>query len=151
MTEFTTVAKVGAIPEGEGRSFSVAGRMVGIFLLHGEYFAINDLCLHMGASLAGGYIENHSVTCPWHAWRFSVKDGTWLDNPRVKTDAYPVRLEDDKIQVQVPPREEPPPAESGETSADSESPTCQANDQAAADSTTDSNNQSPPCGDNECK
>jgi nitrite reductase (NADH) small subunit len=107
MIEFTTVAKVGAIPEGEGRAFSVAGRMVGIFLIDGEYFAINDLCTHMGASLASGHVEDHAVTCPWHAWRFSVKDGTWLDNPRVKTDSYPVQIDGDNIQVQVEPREDP--------------------------------------------
>ena len=131
MTEFTTIAKVGAVPEGEGRSFSVAGRMVGVYLLDGEYFAINDLCPHMGASLASGHIEDHAVMCPWHAWRFSVKDGTWLDNPRVKTDAYPIRTEGDNIQVQVPPREEPPTADGSTTSdstpdsaCDGETPTC---------------------------
>lgn len=107
MPEFTTVAKVGAVPEGEGRTFTVDGRMVGVFLIDGEYFAINDLCPHMGASLASGHVENHSVTCPWHAWRFSVKDGTWLDNPKVKTDSWPVQVDGDSIQVAVPPRDSP--------------------------------------------
>lgn len=111
MSEFTTVAKVGAVPDGEGRAFTIDGRVVGVFLIDGEYFAINDLCPHMGASLASGHVEDHAVTCPWHAWRYSVKDGTWLDNPRgVKTDSWPVRLEGDSIQVAVPPKD--PPQES---------------------------------------
>ncbi len=103
MTEFHTVAKVGDIPEGEGRSFAVDGKMVGVFLTGGEYCAIDDTCPHMGASLASGYLEDGAVTCPWHAWRFCVKDGTWLDNPdsRVKTTAFPVRIVGDEIQVQV--------------------------------------------------
>jgi nitrite reductase (NADH) small subunit len=106
MSQFYKVAKEGAVPEGEGRAFAVEGRMVGVYLLGGEYFALNDFCPHMGASLAGGYVEDHAVSCPWHAWRFSVKDGTWLDNPKIKTDSYPVRVEDGMIEVQFPARKE---------------------------------------------
>jgi len=105
MSEFKSIAKVGAVPDGEGRAFTVDGRVVGVFLIDGEYFAINDLCPHMGASLSSGRIDGHSVWCPWHAWRFSVQDGTWLDNPKVKTDSWPVRVTGDAIQVKVPPQE----------------------------------------------
>lgn len=104
MAEFQTVARVGEIPEGEGRAFPVDGRMVAVFNVGGEYTAINDTCPHMGASLAAGYLEGTAVTCPWHAWRFCVSDGTWLDNPNAKlnTDCYQVRVEGDEIQVEVP-------------------------------------------------
>lgn len=101
MSEFQTVAQVGDIVEGEGKSFAVDGRMVGVFLVEGEYFAISDSCPHMGASLASGYVEDGAVTCPWHAWRFCVRDGTWLDNPKskLKTDCYRVRVVGNDIQV----------------------------------------------------
>lgn len=113
MSDFETVAKIGDIPDGEGRSFAVNGRMVGVFNISGEYSAINDTCPHMGASLASGYVEGSAVTCPWHAWRFCVKEGTWLDNPnaKVKTDAYEVRLDGNEIQVKVPPPPKPAPQE----------------------------------------
>ena len=103
MSNFHTVARVGDIPEGEGRAFDVRGRLVAVFHFDGEYWAINDSCPHMGASLATGYVENHAVTCPWHAWRFCIKDGTWLDNPnaKVKTESYPVRVQGDEIQVSL--------------------------------------------------
>lgn len=107
MSEFITVGKVGSIAEGEGESFLVAGRMVAVFLHHGEYYAINDLCPHMGASLGAGHLdEEGAVTCPWHAWRFSVRDGSWCDNRRLKTDTYEVRVEGDQIQVRVPPADD---------------------------------------------
>ena len=67
MPEYQTVARVGEIPEGEGRAFAVNGRMIAVFHLAGEYTAINDTCPHMGASLATGYVEDEAVTCPWHA------------------------------------------------------------------------------------
>lgn len=113
MADFETVAEVGDIPEGEGRSYPVNGRMVGVFLVNGEYLAINDACPHMGASLASGYVEHGAVTCPWHAWRFCLKEGTWLDSPKSKlrTDCYQVRVEGNQIQVLVPdPPERTPPA-----------------------------------------
>ena len=97
---FVTVAKVGAIPEGEGRSFQVGDRLVAVFLHQGRYLAIDDLCPHMGASLGAGYLDEEGVvTCPWHAWRFAVADGTWCDNPRIKIEAFEVRVVGDEIQV----------------------------------------------------
>ncbi len=101
MAEFVTVAKVGDIPEGEGRSFSVDGKLVGLFYVDGKYSAINDICPHMGASLSGGNVEEGAVYCPWHAWRFCVTTGAWLDNPKsdIKTECYQVRIQNDEIQV----------------------------------------------------
>ena len=106
MSEFHTVARIGDIPEGEGRAFRVEGRMVAVFFVNGEYTAINDFCPHMGASLASGYVEDGAVTCPWHAWRFCVKDGTWLDSPKskVRCENFPLRIVGDEIQVQIPER-----------------------------------------------
>lgn len=116
MCEYTTVARVGDIPEGTGRAFEVNGRMVAVFHNGGRYQAIDDFCPHMGASLAGGDLDGGVVTCPWHAWRFRVSDGTWCDNPRIKIDSFEVRVMGDEIQVRVPaketlPPDPPPPAE----------------------------------------
>lgn len=99
---FTTVAQVGDIPEGEGRAFAVRGRIVAVFLDQGEYHAIDDLCPHMGASLAAGALVDGVVFCPWHAWRFRICDGTWCDNPKIKIDGFEVRVENNQIQVCVP-------------------------------------------------
>ncbi|HVT29290.1 MAG TPA: Rieske 2Fe-2S domain-containing protein [Lacipirellulaceae bacterium] len=104
---FVTVAKVGTIPEGEGRSFQVGERLVAVFLQGGQYFAIDDLCPHMGASLGAGYLDEEGiVTCPWHAWRFCVRDGKWADNPRLAVDTFQVRVVGNEIQVRLAPPEE---------------------------------------------
>jgi nitrite reductase (NADH) small subunit len=101
MSEFETVGKISDFEEGVGRAFAVNGRMVAVFKREGNFYAIDDLCPHMGASLAGGHLEGTTVTCPWHAWRFCIKDGTWEDNPRIKVDAFEVRVEGDEVQVRV--------------------------------------------------
>lgn len=103
MSKFVTVAKVGAIPTGQGATFAVGERLVAIFNRDGEYHAIDDLCPHMGASLGAGQLDEEGVvTCPWHAWRFNVCSGAWCDNPTLKIDAFQVRVVGDEIQVQLP-------------------------------------------------
>jgi nitrite reductase (NADH) small subunit len=110
--EFVTVARVGEIAEGSANVYTVGERLVAVFNVGGEYQAIDDLCPHMGASLAGGWVEQGTVTCPWHAWRFRLTDGTWCDNPRIKTDSFDVRVIGDEIQVSAAPRKRTPSAPS---------------------------------------
>ena len=104
--EFLTVAKLGDIPVGEGRAFKFNDEMVAVFNVDGQYHAMDDMCPHMGASLAAGHVEDGIVTCPWHAWRFKICDGTWCDNPKLGVSAYEVRVLDDQIQVQIKDAEE---------------------------------------------
>jgi nitrite reductase (NADH) small subunit len=102
MSAFETVGKVEDFQEGVGRAFAVNGRMVAVFLRNGEFYAIDDMCPHMGASLAEGHLDEDTVACPWHSWRFCIRDGTWEDNPRIKIDSFAVRVQGDEVQVLVP-------------------------------------------------
>ncbi|MDG2382894.1 MAG: Rieske (2Fe-2S) protein [Pirellulaceae bacterium] len=106
--EYQTVAKVAAIPDGTGEAYTIKGRIVAIFNEGGTFQAIDDLCPHMGASLAAGHLEDGVVSCPWHAWRFKTCDGTWCDNPKIKIDSFPLRIVGDEIQVAIPPKEDAP-------------------------------------------
>lgn len=38
----------------------------------GQYSALDDVCSHKGASLAGGHVNNNSVVCPYHGYEFDV-------------------------------------------------------------------------------
>lgn len=104
MTQFVAVAKVGAIAEGKSAVVMLGDKLIAVFCHEGRYYAISDLCPHMGASLAEGHLEDGIVTCPWHAWRFRVTDGTWCDNPRIKIEAFETRVVGDDIQVASEPR-----------------------------------------------
>ena len=101
MSKFTTVARVGSIPEGQGETFTLDERTIAVFNDGGKYFAIDDLCPHMGASLGAGDVQDGIVACPWHAWRFKICDGTWCDNPTLSIDCFDVRVKGDEIQVRV--------------------------------------------------
>jgi nitrite reductase (NADH) small subunit/3-phenylpropionate/trans-cinnamate dioxygenase ferredoxin subunit len=101
MSDFVTVARVGDIPQGQGRAFEVHERIVAVFHRGDDYFAIDDMCPHMGASLASGHFnaQDCTVTCPWHGWRFDTREGTWCDNRKLKIDVFRVRVQGDEIQV----------------------------------------------------
>ncbi len=111
---FQTVARLADIPPGEARSFVVQGELVGVFRDGENWFAIGDLCPHAGASLSGGYFADGAVMCPWHAWKFRLRDGCWLDAPQspVRCQTFRIRVVGD--EVQVGPRFEAARAESPE-------------------------------------
>lgn len=104
MSEFQFICKVSEIPEGEGRSFAVEDKVVGIFNQDGKFFAIDDGCPHMAASLSTGHLEDFVITCPLHAWRFDIRDGSWCDNPRVKINSYELRVIDNQIEIRLEPQ-----------------------------------------------
>jgi len=114
MPTFVTVGCVGDIPDGDARTVVAPGKLIAVFRVGDQYFAIDDTCPHMGASLAGGLVESGIVTCPWHYWRFRLADGAWADNPRIKIGCYPVHVVGDEIRVEIP---DPPAKPSLDSSA----------------------------------
>lgn len=106
MSDFVTVARVGEIPDGEGKTVTVGERLVAVFFTEGRYKAIDDLCPHQGASLGAGCVQDGEVSCPWHAWRFRLEDGKWADNPRLGVDVFETRVVGDEVQVRVGSRQQ---------------------------------------------
>jgi nitrite reductase (NADH) small subunit len=102
MSLMISVGKSAEIPPGTSKVVTANRKDIAVFNDGGQFFAIDDCCPHAGASLAGGYVEEGTVTCPWHAWRFRLNDGAWADNPRVKTGCYSVKVVGDEIFIEVP-------------------------------------------------
>ena len=102
MGQRVTVGKLEDIPEGGSAMVTVNQKDIAIFNVNGKFFALDDVCPHMGASLSGGYVEDGCVTCPWHYWRFRLADGTWADSPRIKTGSYPIHVVGDEVQLELP-------------------------------------------------
>ena len=98
---YQTIAKVGEIPEGEGRPFEVGDHFIAVFLANGVYHAMDDSCPHQGAPLCDGFVGDGSVSCSWHGWEFRLDDGRYLDNPKIQVRTYPVRVVGEEIQVGV--------------------------------------------------
>jgi 3-phenylpropionate/trans-cinnamate dioxygenase ferredoxin subunit len=111
------VARADEIGPGE-RKIAFAGRVsVGVFNVDGEFYALANVCPHMGAPLCLGpltgtnvrsapatYVwdeEGRILRCPWHKWEFDVRTGESLFDPQVRTRAYRVAVEDGDVAVYV--------------------------------------------------
>jgi len=97
-----TVCKVGDLKEGESGAITINNKTIAIFRVGDRYYAIDDMCPHMGESLSGGHVEDGIVTCPRHFWRFRLADGAWADNPRLKIGCYKIQVVGEEIQLEMP-------------------------------------------------
>ncbi|HMO35559.1 MAG TPA: Rieske (2Fe-2S) protein [Gemmatales bacterium] len=102
MAEFVTLGKASDVPLGKAKAFPLGDKTIAVFHQQdGSWAAIDDYCPHMGASLAEGAIDGDIVECPWHAWRFRITDGTWVNSPKLKIGCYEIRVQDDELQIKV--------------------------------------------------
>jgi nitrite reductase/ring-hydroxylating ferredoxin subunit len=67
------------------RCVDVGGVAVLVARTSGELFALSNRCSHRGGPLHEGELRDATVTCPWHASTFDLRDGALLRGP----SAYP--------------------------------------------------------------
>ena len=79
----------------------------------GKVGFFEELCMHRGASLALGRVEEGGIRCLYHGWKFDVA-GTVLETPnhtdpkyraKMKAPAFPVREEGGVVWAYVGPKE----------------------------------------------
>ena len=83
----------------------------------GKVGVMDEACLHRGASMALGRVEDGGIRCIYHGWKFAT-DGTLLDTPnhadprvkeRLKANAYPVREQSGLVWAYIGQRGKEPP------------------------------------------
>ena len=102
--------RVAPATELEGSAVRVqhAGLAVLVTVIDGEPRAIDDVCPHNRASLAGGVIAQGAVTCPWHWWRFDLATGACLNNDGVRQRTFTATVADDGwVEVEIPEGQAP--------------------------------------------
>jgi nitrite reductase (NADH) small subunit len=97
------LASVEEIPEGQGREFRVGDRFIALFRSKGQIYALEDVCPHAGAPLNNGPVHNETVTCLWHGWRFSLRDGICVNLPKAyPVPTYSVTIRGEDVYVTLP-------------------------------------------------
>ncbi len=94
------VAAAGELRDGEARHVKIGKRDIALFRVDGEHYALSNVCRHAFAPLADGFVDGHTVMCPWHGWRYDVRDGT-TDHPDADVKTYPVIVRDGEVFVVV--------------------------------------------------
>ena len=99
------VCQVSELSSGQAKSVKVNGKEIGVFNIKGKYYAIDNLCIHAGAPLSEGPIDEEScqVTCGWHSWTYDLATGKCVSHPRqdVFANSYPVKVQGNEIFVEV--------------------------------------------------
>ena len=102
MARFESVAKLGDVNDGELAMFEVAGNQVAIANVGGSIYGFDDVCTHMGCSLAEGELNETIVTCRCHGSQFDVMTGGVRRGPAIDpVSTYTVRVQGDTIEVEV--------------------------------------------------
>ena len=101
MSRFVNAAKSKEVKPGSCIGVKVEGVFVGIYNIDGQYYAINNICPHLGGVLHYGFLEGKVITCPLHLWEFDVKTGKCIWPGRERIATYPVKVEGDDILVDV--------------------------------------------------
>jgi nitrite reductase/ring-hydroxylating ferredoxin subunit len=76
---------------GQARQAEVSAVTVAVFRTEEGVFAIDNACLHEDGPLGDGRITGNIVTCPYHDWRYDVRDGSCLSRKGRKLATYHVR------------------------------------------------------------
>jgi nitrite reductase/ring-hydroxylating ferredoxin subunit len=101
-------------------STKVRGREIVVIKWHDDVYAIRNICAHQSAMLSHGWIQRELVQgdgfydvdvnddspvvrCPWHAFRFRLRDGTCVGDPNLRIRSYPVTVMDGKVFVDFSP------------------------------------------------
>lgn len=99
---FVPVSKVSDVPDPGRQVVEVDERLVALFHVDGQFYAIDDVCTHDGGPLAEGQLDGYQIACPRHGARFDIRDGRALTMPATEpTQSYPVRIEGDDVLIGI--------------------------------------------------
>lgn len=110
------------LDEGERVRISIEDQNIAIFKVNGEHYAIQNYCLHQGASMCDGevlypsYMESTetetswdlsqnqevpTVACPWHAWEYDLETGDHVAPTNYTLSTYETVVEDGELYVKI--------------------------------------------------
>ena len=73
--DFVKVAETRDIQALQMKAVEVDGEKVCVGNVEGRYYAIGNVCIHMGGPLAESKLEGFEVQCTWHGSRFDIRTG----------------------------------------------------------------------------
>jgi nitrite reductase/ring-hydroxylating ferredoxin subunit len=106
------------LPPGQRKIVEAEGRSIGVFNVHGRFYALRNSCPHQAAPLCRGAIkgmampgkpgeyswarEGEILRCPWHGCEFDITTGRSVFNPhKTRVKIYEVTVEADDEAVET--------------------------------------------------
>ena len=98
--DFVKVAETEDVQVSQMMAVEVNDERICLANVNGKYYAIGNVCTHMGGPLAEGKLEDYIVQCPWHGSRFDIRSGKVVRPPAMKPEPiYEVKVENNDILI----------------------------------------------------
>jgi len=101
MPNWVRVALLSECPPGSGCELVAGERIVALYHVDDEFYALDGVCPHQGGPLGKGRLDGCIVTCPWHGWQFDVRNGEHQANRSIRHTSLPVKVDGDTIFVDL--------------------------------------------------
>jgi nitrite reductase/ring-hydroxylating ferredoxin subunit len=98
---FIRVAALHELPPGSAGEFVVGERIVALFNVAGQFYALDGICPHQGGPLGKGKLTGCIITCPWHGFQFDVTTGQHLTSKSLVHPRFAVKVEGDDVFVDL--------------------------------------------------
>lgn len=67
----------------------------------GQIYALSNKCKHMGCPLSAGILEDHTLKCSCHGWKYDIKTGEYLGSKDIVLKVYENKTEEGKVFVYI--------------------------------------------------
>jgi nitrite reductase/ring-hydroxylating ferredoxin subunit len=67
----------------------------------GEIYVVSNKCAHMACALAGGTLNDYTIECPCHDWKFDIRTGEFLDAKEIRIPVYEWKSSEGKILIKL--------------------------------------------------
>ena len=96
------------IQEDNSKVFSVLGdkglkQDIAVFNIGGNFYAISNVCAHKGGPLNQGTLEKSIITCPWHGWKYDVRNGKSAHEGGDSVNSFKVHVVRNKLYLDLIP------------------------------------------------
>lgn len=107
MPNYVTVLKTNELEEGKGTTVFVNDRDIALYKYEGDFYALDNNCVHRQGKLGDGHMDGPNVICPLHGWDYDVKTGVSRYNANEKVAVYPIQVDGNSVMIDadaVPPK-----------------------------------------------
>ena len=107
MANWVEVLQADQLDESKGTTVFVNERDIALYRYQGDFYALDNKCVHRDGQLGDGHMDGANVICPLHQWDYDVRTGVSRYNPGEKVVVYPARQVNGRVEIDadaVPPK-----------------------------------------------
>jgi nitrite reductase (NADH) small subunit len=98
---FVTVARAEDIPAGTVRTVRAGDAAVALAHCDGDFYAVQQECMHLQGPLGEGRLDGCVLSCPWHGWQYDVRTGANEFDLAITLRTYEVEVADGDVRVKL--------------------------------------------------